>query len=105
MDEAGNYLQQLRPQMGGTHTDELWDVKEETRKLVASGVVKDVEMVIFEWMEPENFYRIFLCSVYMLNYETHATWRIIPLSMWLITIVSKSPNLVFSLSKWPFHGL
>ena len=32
------------------------------------------------------------------------TWRIIPFSKWLITMVSKSPNCGYSLSKWPFHG-
>ena len=30
------------------------------------------------------------------------TWRIIPFSKWLITMVDKSPNWVYSLSKWPF---
>jgi len=29
------------------------------------------------------------------------TWRIIPVSKWLRTIVSKSPNWGYSLSKWP----
>ena len=33
------------------------------------------------------------------------TWRIIPFSKWLITMVSKSPNWGYSPSKWPFYGL
>ena len=32
-------------------------------------------------------------------------WWIIPISQWLITIVSRSPNWGCSLFKWPFHGL
>ena len=34
-----------------------------------------------------------------------STWRIIPVSKWLITMVSKSPKEVCSPSKWPFHSL
>ena len=34
-----------------------------------------------------------------------STWRIIPGSKWLITMVSKSPKWGYSYSKWPFHGL
>ena len=33
------------------------------------------------------------------------TWRIIPVSKWLIIMVSKSPKRGYSLYKWPFHGL
>ena len=29
------------------------------------------------------------------------TWRIIPFSKWLITMVGKSPKLGYSPSKWP----
>ena len=29
------------------------------------------------------------------------TWRIIPVSKWLITMVSKSPNWGYSPYKWP----
>ena len=31
--------------------------------------------------------------------------RYIPVSKWLITMVSKSPKRGCSPSKWPFHGL
>ena len=34
-----------------------------------------------------------------------AAWRIIPVSKWLITIVSKSPKWGYSPYKWPFDGL
>ena len=38
--------------------------------------------------------------------EFEGTWRIIPFSKWLITMVSKSPNWGCGTpSKWPFHGL
>ena len=33
------------------------------------------------------------------------TWRIIPVSKWLETMVSKSPKWGYSPYKWPFHGL
>ena len=35
------------------------------------------------------------------NFHGHPTWRIIPFSKWLITMISKSPNWGCSLSKWP----
>ena len=34
-----------------------------------------------------------------------STWRIIPFSKWLITMVSKSPKWGYSPSKWPFYSL
>ena len=33
------------------------------------------------------------------------TWRIVPVSKWLITVVHKSPKWGSFPSKWPFHGL
>ena len=37
--------------------------------------------------------------------KTNPTWRIIPVSKWLITMVSKSLKWGYSPYKWPFHGL
>ena len=37
--------------------------------------------------------------------QHHSPWRIIPVSKWLITMVSKSPKWGCSPYKWPFHGL
>ena len=41
----------------------------------------------------------FLISHFFMGYST--TWRIIPVSKWLITMVSKSPNWGYSPYKWP----
>ena len=40
-------------------------------------------------------------SVYSKKSPTGPTWRIIPVSKWLITMVSKSPKWGYSPSKWP----
>ena len=52
----------------------------------------------------ENVHRISMASR-MLFVGSPLTWRIIPNSKWLITMVSKSPKWGCSPSKWPFHGL
>ena len=36
-----------------------------------------------------------------LGYKGDYTWRIIPFSKWLITMVSKSPKWGYSPYKWP----
>ena len=40
-----------------------------------------------------------------LNVGACPTWRIIPVSKWLITMVNKSPNWGCSPYKLPFYGL
>ena len=39
------------------------------------------------------------------NWCVLTPWRIIPVSKWLITMVSKSPKWGYSPYKWHFHGL
>ena len=39
-------------------------------------------------------------SIWKKSRTTKKTWRIIPFSKWLITMVSKSPNWGYSPSKW-----
>ena len=51
---------------------------------------------------PSAFPRDFLGpGVWISSWITGHTWRIIPFSKWLITMVSKSPNWGCSPSKWP----
>ncbi len=53
----------------------------------------------------ENFEWVMLVFELPPINSKRATWRIIPVSKWLITMVSKPPNWGCSPSKWPFHGL
>ena len=50
-------------------TEGTCQMRVETRKLGVLGMmVKDVEMVMFGWMEAESFYRIFtICFIYVLQ--------------------------------------
>ena len=46
-----------------------------------------------------------LIKIYIISSDFSPTWRIIPVSKWLIIMVSKSPKYGSYPSKWPFHGL
>ena len=52
------------------------------------------------WLEPEAD---LLSMREWLRGKTPA-WRITPVSMWLLSMISKSPKYGCSPSKWPFHG-
>ena len=37
--------------------------------------------------------------------KTMATWRVIPVSEWLIAMINKSPSWGYALSKWPKQSI
>ena len=77
-----------------------WSIPQASPKPQMKGIPKHKLLVIRVWGMFQGYVGKFL------DYgKPRHTWRIIPASKWLVTLVSKSPKWGDSLYKWPFHGL
>ena len=58
---------------------------------------------IFFHCHPENWGRFPIWLIFFkgVGWKPPTTWRIIPFSKWLITMISKFPKWSYSPSKWP----
>ena len=63
--------------------------------------VRVVTPVLVEHVNVNSFFLLWLFINDVWSQGWINTWRIIPISKWLITMVSKSPNWGYSPSKWP----